>query len=260
MKDQTRRFIFHGAACAISGHMFRPPKIAGAVEAPASAALTVAGGYARSDSKKKRLASWLTIGGASAVAEGNFNDKKQAIEMSWHRVPAESVPTTTRVATAITDFDVKLETHRLGASTLRSSLVAASPVDKDGPSIRVGKDTDVKGFNIDGFPLKMTIDRERFDAADTYPKAARAFGNVAPGTPILVSIVSGLAWAKKPHPTATIEGHVVHVPNFGRIYFGEMLITPDARRLTIVRLALGCPEGGGVGIGDVHTDGSWYPP
>ena len=108
------------------------------------------------------------------------------------------------------------------------------------------------------------IDRDRFEAADTLEKLAAGERNAvstgASGPIMLTTIVREVKWTKKPHPTATIDKNLIEVPDFGRIFLGELLATGDSRRLTIMRLQLGSPFGISVGVGDVHTDGSWYPP
>jgi hypothetical protein len=259
MTDANRRFVFHGAAAALSGHVYRPRAIAGVIETPAASALPVTGGYSQAVAKRRRLAPWLTIGGASTVAEGGFDDRKLAIEMSFKRLAADAVPTTTRVAAAIAGLDLRLDGHRVTATALRASLVASSPK-SGGPPIRVAKETDIKGFEIDGCPLRFVINRARFEECDTYEKLARAVGSPTSGGPILTSVVAEIAWAKKPHPTAKIEGHSVYVPDFGRLHFGEMLASTEARRLTLLRLALGSPTGADISAVEVQADGSWYPP
>jgi hypothetical protein len=266
MTDVSRRFVFHGAASALSGRVYRPRTVAGVIASPASSALTVAGGLSRADvTKRLRIAPWLTIGGASTIAEGGFDDLKQAIEMTWHRVPEDALATSTRVSATIKDFDLTLKPNRLTASLLRATLQGSHPTDKSGTPIRLGRDTDVKNLQVDGYPLTVVIDRERFGAADTLDKIIRggppaAARTGASGPIVLTTIVRELKWAKKPHPTATIDGNVVTVPDFGQLFFGELLATADARRLTLLRLRLGSPTGISIGINDVHTDGSWYPP
>ena len=42
-------------------------------------------------------------------------------------------------------------------------------------------------------------------------------------------------------------------------YFGEVLIDPDQRRLTMVRFDLGSPDGGKASGGGVQSNGSWFP-
>ncbi|MEO8482232.1 MAG: hypothetical protein ABI634_08490 [Acidobacteriota bacterium] len=266
MTDVSRRFVFHGAASALSGRVYRPRELAGVIACPAASALTVAGGLSRAEvSKRLRVAPWLTIGGALTEAEGRFDDLKQAIEMSWHRVPEDALTSSTRVTAVVKDLDVTLKPNRLTATLLSAALESSSPRDKSGTPIRLGRKTDVKGLAIDGYPLTVVIDRDRFEAADTLEKLAAgergaAVSTGASGPIMLTTIVREVKWAKKPHPDATIDKNVVEVKDFGRIFLGELLATGDSRRLTIMRLQLGSPFGISVGVGDVHTDGSWYPP
>jgi hypothetical protein len=76
---------------------------------------------------------------------------------------------------------------------------------------------------------------------------------------IYATIVKSVRWDGEPYPGAQIDNHVVTVPDFGRIFFGEILITAAARRLTMLRLELGSPHGGDVAFAEVDTNGTWSP-
>ena len=52
---------------------------------------------------------------------------------------------------------------------------------------------------------------------------------------------------------------MVVLPTFGRVFFGELLISEFSRRLTMVRMALGSDAGGSASAGDVETNGGWSP-
>jgi len=56
---------------------------------------------------------------------------------------------------------------------------------------------------------------------------------------------------------AHIENNMVVIPDFGRLFFGELLISRYERRLTMVRGALGSDSGGDSSAGDVQDNGSW---
>jgi hypothetical protein len=74
------------------------------------------------------------------------------------------------------------------------------------------------------------------------------------------TIVQNLEWIDRPHPAAKIYGHVVEVPDFGKIYFGEMFVTGESRRLTLLRVQLGSPVGGELICCDGEDNGSGFPP
>jgi hypothetical protein len=56
---------------------------------------------------------------------------------------------------------------------------------------------------------------------------------------VLCTIVQEIAWDGPPHPNATIQGNTVLIPNFGTIYFGELVVTEYSRNLTMVRVQFG---------------------
>jgi hypothetical protein len=69
--------------------------------------------------------------------------------------------------------------------------------------------------------------------------------------------VKSITWSAQPFQGATIDNNVVTVPNFGKIFFGELLITDHSRRLTMVRMELGSPSGGEVAVAEVDSNGTW---
>jgi len=56
-----------------------------------------------------------------------------------------------------------------------------------------------------------------------------------------------------------VKGNVVIVPNFGRIYFGEIIIADTYRRFNAFRLKLGSPAMGDVEAGGVGSNGGGVP-
>jgi hypothetical protein len=55
-------------------------------------------------------------------------------------------------------------------------------------------------------------------------------------------------------------GHVIEVPDFGRIFLGEMLIYPRSVQLTMVRAELGCSTMGKASVGQASVRGGTVPP
>jgi hypothetical protein len=76
---------------------------------------------------------------------------------------------------------------------------------------------------------------------------------------IYATIVKRIYWAKAgdEYPDNEIRGNMVILPDFGRAYFGELLISEDFRRLTMVRLAMGSDGGGDASGADVQDNGGW---
>ena len=76
---------------------------------------------------------------------------------------------------------------------------------------------------------------------------------------IYTTIVERISWVGKPFPGSKIDGHVVTIPDFGTIFFGELLVGGSERRLTMVRFDMGSPIGGWADGGGVDSNGSYYP-
>ncbi len=59
----------------------------------------------------------------------------------------------------------------------------------------------------------------------------------ASGSQVLCSLVDGIEGAGSNGPC----GHIVDIAEFGRIFLGEILISPDSVQLVSIRAELGCP-------------------
>jgi hypothetical protein len=51
----------------------------------------------------------------------------------------------------------------------------------------------------------------------------------------------------------------IAVPNFGKVSLGELFVSPNSRRISMIRIVLGCPEEGGVEIGGSGANGVSWP-
>jgi hypothetical protein len=53
--------------------------------------------------------------------------------------------------------------------------------------------------------------------------------------------------------------HIIHVPDFGNIFLGEMLINRFSAQLTMLRVEMGSMAQGGISSGTVSSNGSTMP-
>ncbi|MEM6793211.1 MAG: choice-of-anchor P family protein [Acidobacteriota bacterium] len=51
----------------------------------------------------------------------------------------------------------------------------------------------------------------------------------------------------------------LYLPGFGRVFFGEMIVTRDSRRLSMIRIEMGSPCKGSVVLAVTEGNGSTYP-
>ena len=280
--DLRRRFIFHGNAAAIGGRLVRPTDVM--IDSPVSSSLTVVGGRSQSEAGPTRFGEWVSFGSASTFAEGVFDDLKQQIEFSYHRVEQDTLTMTTRVRASVTELSVD-ETPKLTIKRVHAAITSTSPEGSGEPSIAIDKETTIEGAAIDGFPLVVELALPVFQRCDTRsklltaaddPEFVRTSGSClfmtspvggVPAPPagrllrgngtIYGTIVKSITWSAQPFQGATIDNNVVTVPNFGKIFFGELLITDHSRRLTMVRMELGSPSGGEVAVAEVDSNGTW---
>jgi hypothetical protein len=172
------------------------------------------------------------------------------------------------------------------ADRLSAELISHSPTGSGEPSIALG-DVAIEGLAIDGYPLKVELERGIFRRYDTHAKLLSAadqpefvrkygshlfmntdfdgwpapqVGRLVPGrSRIYGTIVKSIEWAGRRNPNAQIDHHSVIVKDFGRIFLGEVYISASARHVETLRIELGSDEGGSVGGPDVDTNGGWSP-
>jgi hypothetical protein len=100
-----------------------------------------------------------------------------------------------------------------------------------------------------------TEHRDAFMRLD--PERPPAFGQRIPRMNgyAVCSIVQRIRWGDQ-----AIEGHVLRKTGFGTIYFGEMLVNDNNRRITLVRVKLGSLNAAEGAFVEVDPNGDWVPP
>lgn len=73
---------------------------------------------------------------------------------------------------------------------------------------------------------------------------------------VLCSLVDGVESAVP----GKAFGHVVEIPDFGRIFLGELMVFPHSIQLTMVRAELGCNVQAQVSASTAHINGTTMPP
>jgi len=271
-----RRYVFHGHASGVAAHIRRPDTRLLPVQG--SSSLPVTGGLSESEVGAGQLEKWVSFEGVSTSASGDYVDAAQGVATTRGEVAFDAAPTETKVKADVRGLVILGRVHVARATV---GLISRSAPPGQQPVIRL-EGNRLEGVRIDDSPLKITLAENFYQECDTHAKLKKKHSAglakehahllmplVEDGTVtdfpeacgrVKCTIVQEIAWAGAPHPTATIHGHVVRVPNFGRIYFGEMFITDEARRLTMVRFQLGSDDGGEVTAGEGETNGTVWPP
>jgi len=272
-----RRYVFRGHSIGVTAHIRRPEKHL--VDVQGCSALPVVGGHHESKVKAKQHKAWVSHGPIATSAHGDYVDAEAGVRTTLGTARFDEVPTETRVTASVRDLVVLGRVH-IGLAAMglisRSAVGAAQPVILlDGCRL--------DDIRIDNSRLKITLADDLYRECNTLEllAAKHAAGlpaghagillpadskatkvtsfPIATGT-VKCTIVRKIAWDGEKHPTAKIHGHVVYVPNFGRIYFGEMFVTDHSRRLVMVRFQLGSEVGGEITAACGETNGGTFPP
>lgn len=280
--EPKRRFVFRGNAAAYGGRIYRPTDII--IEAKGASSLPVAGGRSIARLAPARFGEFMRVGRAATLAEGFFDDAKQAVALTHHTIPEDALTTSTLV-TAELDGLVVGFAPKMTIARLQATMRGRSPGGSREPAL-APEEVVINGVSVDGHKLSVELETEVFRRYDTRsklvaaaddPKFVRAYGpclfmsntegsrkGAAPrlfesGGTIHATIVKSLKWVGKPYPGSVIDGHTVRIPELGLVFFGELLITGTSRRLTLARFEFGSLGGGFGSAVDVDANGGWSP-
>ena len=275
--DHARRFHFHGHALGVAARIRRPEDRSLPVQACSS--LPVTGGEHQSEIGPTELGKWISFQSAATSMRGDYTDRDAAVAMTRGDVAFDAVPVETVVKSSVRGLSVL---GRLFVGVAEMGLTSRSSQNPGQPSIQVNG-ARLEDVRVDNSRLKITLAEQLFRDHDTKEKLATAFTKdlhkrhahmflrpgAQPAAPerlpeaggvVKCTLVGEMAWAGEPHPTATIDGHALIIPDFGKVYFGEMVITECSRRLTMVRCQLGSDDGGEVSAAEGEANGHTWPP
>src|SRR5262245_55539635 len=254
-----KRHVFRGHAIGIVGRINKPQDEIIWVQGTSS--LPVIGGYARSHVDRSKFGDVVSFESVFTRATGDYSQTEKS-----YKTLANSVVKGLHV------------NGRLTADALEATLIATHPEKGGEPGI-VPTGTHITNLRIDGYPVNVTVDTDFFTKHDTHDSLARAYATddgffkqhgkrflaSAPAKPaknkrqipemggyVVCSIVSEV---RTDHPKISVDGHVLTLKGFGRIFLGELLITSASRRLTLLRLKLGSPVEGELACAEVEDNG-----
>jgi hypothetical protein len=270
--DMQPRFVARGNAVAFAGRVTRlgDREVNQPVDMPGnSASLPVTGGLSQAETGRFALLhdhSWpqplVSLAAGSTRAWDDGNERTRVTHV---------MATVDQLAIAGRFFVER------GAGYLRSSYRRGA----DEPDITIGDPT-LTGLRCDEHVIAVRWRTDIFNKASTYAALQKAWGGAKAGDAldrhvlrpagtrrtaktlpamkgyVLVSVCE-LAWADKPHPEVTLDGHVVRWPGFGTVYAGEMLISQHQRRLTLLRFELGSPFAMSASSIEIESNGIGLP-
>lgn len=237
-------FHFHAEGHAVSGQFTRPVPVV--LETQASTSLPTIGGHARARVENFCLHHYISFAAGHSHVSGSWQNEKVATTHSIATVEhlkVLQVLTADRVVARLTSE------HRHG--------------DPEGHIIALGSTFD--NLRISGYEVKVTL---RHDLLLKNKKFSDLHKQVASEkkSRTMSRAVSGVALCSLVEkittdlPGATVEGHSLTVPQFGKVFFAEIFAEEGTRTLTMMRLQLGSPDQGTVTVSESRTNGRPSPP
>lgn len=153
------------------------------------------------------------------------------------------------------------------ANMVHADLVVARVTSKHLPGKDEGEITFagsmIRGLVIAGEPIDLDFCHSSFADHATYASFTRNSDNLEHTSPhfdpeknvVTSSIVRGIRGS-----SAKVDRYMISVPEFGKIYLGQVLMRPGYRRISMLRFELGCPLAGTAEAAGSASNGVEYWP
>ncbi len=237
-KTTNQRFLFRAHAVAAAGRLTKPTSEF--IEAQASAALPVTGGMASVQVENFAFKNILSFARARTdllgIADSDQGPFHTRITTVVEKVSILGVLTADRVV-------CRLASRHLADGQEASINLLGSEID----NLRVAGCEIPLGLNL---PLLSTHDTAA-KVRDAKLEGAQDIGGI-----IATTIFDKVG----PVPGLSIQGNRIDIDQFGSIYLGEAFIARNERRVTMMRIVLGCADDGNLDVGGVDGDGDTYGP
>jgi len=238
LKESVPRiYIYNGHGHALSGHIARP--LDHQIEVQAGMTLPTTGGVGHSRVENFRFREYVSFAAGYTYVAGSKSNKD----------------TYTTLVTATVEKLNILDV--VTADRVVARLSSSHKLDEDEPHITLLGST-IENLRICGCPVHIEFDDDLFLRLNTFDTLKKEFdGNAGfrkmaadpcittqpkvPVDPRGVFLCSLLKELKTDCPGVRCVGHAIEVPEFGRVYIGEVLAQHRKRTVTMLRLELGCP-------------------
>jgi hypothetical protein len=282
----TRTHFYHADANAIGGRIERPFEQIVPVQAPLS--LPAVGGYATARSEDFRFQGILSFQAAQTHVAGSFNERNG----SWTTIVSAAIENLNVLNVVTADRVVaQISTeHPREGYTPKVSFVGTQFV-----NLRIGGRKIEPVFDLgfcdqgdaNEYPKQPCIQdpaffkkvtelhhsmrseqggtanpawsryrdwlQQRYPSPQSDPDLGEAL--IKERGMVLCSLVQRI----QGDCPGNSFGHVIVIPEFGKVFLAELLLDHNSFHLIMLRLELGCPVQGQIASGDTRTNGSTIP-
>ncbi|MGO8790093.1 MAG: choice-of-anchor P family protein [Terriglobia bacterium] len=220
-----KTFLYHALASGVSGNITLP--FHELIEVHAASALPFTGGHSASRAESFRFKDIISFSSASTITTGSETSD------AYNTLATATVEGLNILNLVKADRVVaRLASKYSKDSRQHSATIAGSYFEN---------------LRIAGNLVQIVIPPERLKSPPRSEKLS--FGTLA--ATIDVEGSCGLELC---------EDGGIHVPEFGKLYFAESVVTACYQSLTMFRVVLGCAVKGAVVASHVSTDGEPFPP
>jgi hypothetical protein len=256
-KDSAHNtFLYHAHGHALSGRITRP--VDHLIEVQAGTSLPTIGGHGTSSASNFRFQDFVSFSNAYTHVSGSQNEKDGSF--------------TTLVTSTVEHLNI-LDVVTADRVVARMSS-ERGPKDDESRVILLG--SKFQNLRIAGSPLDVDLNHELFQRMDTFQSFKKEFKSNSefrkmaedpfqtgqsqklpdPEGVFLCSLVKDM---KTTFPGVRRMGHGFDVPQFGKVFVAEVHLEHRKRTLTMLRLELGSPVGGGIVVAQIQGNGWPWP-
>ncbi len=268
--SKKQRFYFHADANALGGVITQPTQTI--IPSSSSVSLAQAGGFGVSRAEKIRVDGVLSCGEAAVSVFGGYDTGHDG----WRTLVTVSVDNLNILHAFTADRIVAQLSvvHPASGGLPQVSLAGSQYVNLKiagvlvEPTLHLGAfgrtSSDQRGDLMPTYEDFLSIAKEQHQSVIDHPEPTWLAGRLAATDPskdivdkgsALCSLVQSVA-VKAP---ATSYMHVIHLPDFGNIFLGELLINRSCYQLTMARIEMGCMCTGDVSVGSAFSNGRPMP-
>jgi hypothetical protein len=285
----VRTFYYHADANAIGGYITRP--FQGFVPSHTSVSLPMVGGFIQKQRAGRKWKNIVSYTSEATHVSGSRKDEENGgpwttqVSTTIEGLNILDVITADRIVAQLSvahpDNGGEPVISVVGSQFI-NLRISGTPIE---PVIKYDFFTDHDGSaEADPkkrYPKRPWLEQEKFlekvqaqkaDAKDNYAKKyekspipewiSHHFHGLDSGLKgrdfVVCSLIDQLP--EIPNFPGTICGHGIYVPGFGKVYFGELIVTNHQFRLSMVRAQLGSPVGGAVTAATASSNGKPVPP
>jgi hypothetical protein len=250
---KTYRYSAHGHA--LSAQFVRP--VQHMIEVQAGTALPTIGGHGNSRVDKFKFEEFVSFEAAYTHVSGSQN-----------KADASYTTLATATVEGLNILDV------ITADRIVARLSSQHPAEHHEPQI-ILLGSKFENLRIAGCPVEMDMNHDLFLRLDTFaalrneletnagfrkmsedPYQTGQAQKPADREVVLCSLVKDM---RTTCPGVKRHGHVFVVPQFGRVFVGEVIAKHGTRTLTMLRLELGSPVAGNSSVAEVLVNGHTWP-